>query len=335
MDVHPVTPRSWTIVAIEYERRTSKTSAITETDSIDRIRLLFVKHSNPVMSVVRPLKRDFGKPDHGWRRRVYAIVVESETDAARRFDTVMLSAIVLSVAVVMLDSVEAVRTRELLVFDILEWFFTLLFTAEYVVRLLCVDRPVRYALSFFGIVDLVSILPTYLGVLLPGFHVLVDVRLLRLLRIFRIVKLPLYFEESQVLWRGLVRSRHRIMVFLGVVLVLVVVLGTVMYLVEGPSNGFTSIPVSMYWAVVTMTTTGYGDIHPKTPLGQFITSLAILLGYGVIAFPTAMITVGAATAMRQTQRPARVCAECHTVGHDVDAVYCRHCGEQLPPIADQ
>jgi voltage-gated potassium channel len=287
------------------------------------------------MSVVRPLKRDFGKPDHGWRRRLYAIVVESETDAARRFDTVMLSAIILSVAVVMLDSVEAVRARELLVFDILEWFFTLLFTAEYVVRLLCVDRPVRYALSFFGIVDLVSILPTYLGLLLPGFHVLVDVRLLRMLRIFRIVKLPLYFEESQVLWRGLVRSRHRIMVFLGVVLVLVVVLGTVMYLVEGPSNGFTSIPVSMYWAVVTMTTTGYGDIHPKTPLGQFITSLAILLGYGVIAFPAAMITVGAATAMRQTQRPSRVCAECHTVGHDVDAVYCRHCGEQLPPIDDQ
>jgi voltage-gated potassium channel len=312
-----------------------QTGAITETDSIDRIQLLFVKHSNPVMSVVRPLKRDFGKPDHGWRRRVYAIVVESETDAARRFDTVMLFAIILSVAVVMLDSVEAVRTRELLVFDILEWFFTLLFTAEYIVRLLCVDRPVRYALSFFGIVDLVSILPTYLGVLLPGFHVLVDVRLLRMLRIFRIVKLPLYFEESQVLWRGFLRSRHRIMVFLGVVLVLVVVLGTVMYLVEGPSNGFTSIPVSMYWAVVTMTTTGYGDIHPKTPLGQFITSLAILLGYGVIAFPTAMITVGAATAMRQMQRPSRVCPECHTEGHDADARYCRRCGEQLPPIDDQ
>lgn len=287
------------------------------------------------MNVVRPLKRDFGRPDHGWRRRMYAIVVEAETDAARRFNAAMLSAIILSVAVVMLDSVEAVRARELLVLDILEWFFTLLFTAEYVVRLLCVERPLRYAFSFFGIVDFVSILPTYLGVLLPGFHVLVDVRLLRLLRIFRIAKLPLYFNESQVLWRGLVRSRHRIMVFLGVVLILIVVLGTVMYLVEGPSNGFTSIPVSMYWAVVTMTTTGYGDIHPKTPLGQFVTSLAILLGYGVIAFPAAMVGAEAATSMRQLQRPSRTCPRCHTEGHDPDAAYCRHCGEPLGSADDQ
>ena len=289
------------------------------------------------MNVVRPLKRDFGRPDHGWRRRMYAIVVETETDAARRFNSAMLSAIILSVAVVMLDSVEAVRARELLVLDILEWFFTLLFTAEYIVRLLCVERPLRYALSFFGIVDFVSILPTYLGVLLPGFHVLVDVRLLRLLRIFRIAKLPLYFDESQVLWRGLVRSRHRIMVFLGIVLILIVVLGTVMYLVEGPSNGFTSIPVSMYWAVVTMTTTGYGDIHPKTPLGQFVTSLAILLGYGVIAFPAAMVGAEAATSMRQLQRPPRACPRCHAEGHDPDAAYCRHCGEPLGlgPIDNQ
>jgi voltage-gated potassium channel len=309
--------------------------ATSATDSIARIRLLFFKHSISLMNVVRPLKRDFGKPAYGWRRRMYAIVVETDTDAARHFNTVMLSAIIFSVAVVMLDSVEAVRARELLVLNILEWFFTLLFTAEYIVRLLCVERPLRYALSFFGIIDLISILPTYLGVLLPGFHVLVDVRLLRMLRIFRIVKLPLYFEESQVLWRGLVRSRHRIMVFLGVVLILIVVLGTVMYLVEGPSNGFTSIPVSMYWAVVTMTTTGYGDIHPKTPLGQFITSLAILLGYGVIAFPAAMVGAGAATAMRQLQRSPRVCPQCHTEGHDADAAYCRHCGKPLPPFEDQ
>ncbi|WP_321963625.1 ion transporter [Paraburkholderia sp. J7] len=287
------------------------------------------------MNVVRPLKRDFGRPDHGWRRRMYAILVDAETDAARRFNAAMLSAIIFSVAVVMLDSVEAVRARELLLLDILEWFFTLLFTAEYIVRLLCVERPLRYALSFFGIIDLVSILPTYLGLLLPGFHVLVDVRLLRMLRIFRIVKLPLYFNESQVLWRGLVRSRHRIMVFLGVVLILIVVLGTVMYLVEGPSNGFTSIPVSMYWAVVTMTTTGYGDIHPKTPLGQFITSLAILLGYGVIAFPAAMVGAEVATATRQPRRHPRVCLRCHSEGHEVDAAYCRHCGEPLPPIDAQ
>jgi voltage-gated potassium channel len=194
-----------------------------------------------------------------------------------------------------------------------------------------VERPLRYAFSFFGVVDLVSILPTYLAFLLPGFHVLVDVRLLRMLRIFRILKLPLYFDESQNLWRALVRSRHRIMVFLGVVLILIVVLGTVMYLVEGPSNGFTSIPVSMYWAVVTMTTTGYGDIHPKTPLGQFITSLAILIGYGVIAFPAGMVGGEMATAIRQKQQPARACPQCHTEGHDGDAMFCKHCGERLPP----
>ncbi|WP_429322932.1 ion transporter [Paraburkholderia sp. GAS448] len=281
------------------------------------------------MNLVRPLKRDFGRPDHGWRRRLYAIVFEAGTDAARRFDAVLVSAIIASVAVVMLDSVEAVRARELAVLNMLEWLFTLLFTAEYIVRLLCVERPLRYAFSFFGVVDLVSILPTFLAVLLPGFHVLVDVRLLRLLRIFRILKLPLYFDESQVLWRALVRSRHRIMVFLGVVLILIVVLGTVMYLVEGPSNGFTSIPISMYWAVVTMTTTGYGDIHPKTPLGQFVTSLAILLGYGVIAFPAGMVGVELATAKREKQQRARACPRCHAEGHDDDARYCKHCGEQL------
>ncbi len=282
------------------------------------------------MNLVHPLKRDFGRPDHGWRRRLYAIVVDTDTLAARRFNAVLLSAIILSVAVIMLDSVEAVRTRELIVLDVLEWLFTLLFTAEYVIRLLCVERPLRYALSFFGIVDLLSILPTYLAVLLPGFHVLVDVRLLRMLRIFRILKLPLYFDESQVLWRSLVRSRHRIVVFLGVVLILVVVLGTVMYLVEGPSNGFTSIPVSMYWAVVTMTTTGYGDIHPKTPLGQFVTSLAILLGYGVIALPAGIVGAEAATVLRQKQSPGRVCTHCRSEGHDDNAVYCKHCGERLP-----
>ena len=283
------------------------------------------------MNPVRQLKRDFGRPDHGWRRRLYAIVVEANTVAARRFNALLLLAIIVSVAVVMLDSVEAVRARELAVLDVLEWLFTLLFTAEYIVRLLCVERPLRYAFSFFGVVDLVSILPTYLAFFLPGFHVLVDVRLLRMLRIFRILKLPLYFDESQNLWRALVRSRHRIMVFLGVVLILIVVLGTVMYLVEGPSNGFTSIPVSMYWSVVTMTTTGYGDIHPKTPLGQFVTSLAILLGYGVIAFPAGMVGGEMATAMRQKQQPARACPQCHTEGHDGDALFCKHCGAQLPP----
>ena len=209
-------------------------------------------------------KTYFGKPDQCWRARLYTIIFEADTVAGRRFDTALLLVIVLSVATVIVDSIGAIRARDYLILNGLEWLFTILFTIEYIVRLLCVKRPLRYATSLFGVIDLLSILPTYIAILLPEFHFLIDVRLLRMLRVFRVLKLPRYFDESQILLQALRNSRHKIFVFLGAVLIMSVILGTIMYVIEGPEHGFTSIPVGMYWAIVTLTTTGYGDIHPKT-----------------------------------------------------------------------
>jgi voltage-gated potassium channel len=271
----------------------------------------------------------FGKPDRGWRERLYTVIFEADTAAGRRFDTALLIIILLSVATVIVDSVGAVRARDFLALNALEWLFTALFTIEYVVRLLCVKRPLRYALSLFGIIDLLSILPTYLAILLPEFHFLIDVRLLRMLRVFRVLKLPRYFDESQILWQALRNSRHKILVFLGVVLIMSVILGTIMYVIEGPENGFTSIPVGMYWSIVTLTTTGYGDIHPKTPLGQLITSCAMLLGYGIIALPTGIVGVELAMTMMKGVPTTRTCSNCLTEGHEADSLFCKHCGEKL------
>ena len=271
----------------------------------------------------------FGKPEHGWRRRWYIIIFEAESAAGKRFDIVLLLAIALSVLVVIIDSVTVIRERELFLLSTLEWIFTLLFTAEYVIRLLCVNSHWRYAISFFGIIDLLSILPSYLTFFFPQLHVLVDIRLLRMLRIFRVLKIPRYFDESQVLWQALYNSRHKIMVFLCAMVILSIILGSIMYVVEGPENGFTSIPLSMYWAIVTMTTTGYGDIHPKTPLGQMITSLAMLLGYGVIALPTGIVGAELAIGMMGRAPTTRTCGECLQEGHQADAAFCHSCGHRL------
>jgi len=284
------------------------------------------------------LGETLGKPENdGWRRRWYIIIFEAETRAGRRFDELLLLAIIASVLVVMLDSMPSVRERAGTLFTVLEWLFTLLFTAEYVMRILVVRKPWRYVLSFYGIIDFVSILPTWLAIFAPEMAYLVDVRLLRLLRVFRVLKLTLYFEEAQVLLRALVNARRKIFVFLGTVFIITIILGTVMYVVEGPEHGFTSIPVSMYWAVVTLTTTGFGDLVPKTPLGQFITSLTILLGYSIIAFPTGIIGAELVSSMRQGA-PAtpptplsRTCTHCTTEGHDTDAAFCKRCGTKLPP----
>ncbi len=279
-------------------------------------------------STARP---EFGKPEEGWRLRWYTVIFEADTRAGRRFDVALLLLILCSVLVVIIDSVEVVREREFFLLGILEWIFTLLFTVEYVVRLLCVKRPWRYATSFFGVIDLLSILPSYLAFFLPEFHVLVDIRLLRMLRVFRVMKIPRYFDESQVLLQALRNSRHKIMVFLATMAILSIILGTVMYVVEGPKNGFTSIPVSMYWAIVTMTTTGYGDIHPHTPLGQMITSLAMLLGYGVIALPTGIVGAELAMSMMARKPTTRTCPDCLTEGHEAEAGFCKHCGHALAP----
>jgi voltage-gated potassium channel len=271
----------------------------------------------------------FGRPAERWRARVFAIVFESDTRAGRLFDLLLIVAILASVAVVILDSVRSLTTRYGTLFDVLEWSFTLLFTAEYALRLLCTRHPLRYATSFFGIVDLLAVLPTYLAFFVPEVHALIDVRLLRLLRIFRILKLGAYVSEFGSLGGALIASRRKIIVFVGFVLVTVVVLGTVMYVVEGPENGFTSIPVAIYWGITTMTTVGFGDVTPKTDLGRFIASCMMLMGWGILAVPTGIVTAEMTLRGMAAPGPARTCPGCCLEGHEADARFCRRCGRPL------
>src|SRR5437763_4757278 len=228
----------------------------------------------------------YGRPAAGWRLRLYEIVFESETTAGRAFDQALVVAIVLSVAVVVADSVPSLQDRFGPAFDIAEWCFTLLFTVEYIARLLCVKRPLRYARSFFGLVDLLSILPTYLAFFLPQTSALINVRTLRLLRVFRIFKLSAYLAEYQLLAEALAASRRKILVFLSVVVMVALILGTLLYVVEGPEHGFSDIPTAIYWSITTITTVGFGDITPKTGLGRFIASVMMLIGWGTLAVPT-------------------------------------------------
>lgn len=279
------------------------------------------------MTVVRR-RADEAPELAGWRRTLHTVIFESDTLAGKAFDVVLLILILASVMVIMLDSVESIRTRHQNLFNWLEWAFTLLFTAEYILRLVSVRRPWRYALSVWGLIDLLSIVPTYISFFLPETHYLLAVRVLRLLRIFRIFKLARHLDEAGVLKRALFASRRKITVFLSTVLTLVILFGTIMFVVEGPENGFSSIPVSIYWATVTLTTTGFGDIAPKTPLGQFITSLIMLAGYGIIAVPTGIY---ASELARESRREVsnQACPDCSAEGHDIDAVHCKYCGARL------
>lgn len=273
----------------------------------------------------------FGKPDGGLRRRVYTIIFEADTTAGKHFDVFLVAIILLSIVVVMIDSVPTVSLGVKRQLNLLEWGFTLLFTAEYIARLACVRRPLRYATSFFGVIDLLSILPTYFSLLVPEAGAFLDIRILRLLRIFRIFKLTLYVAEYVRLGQALAASGRKILIFLSVVMMAVLILGTVMYVVEGPAHGFTSIPMSMYWATVTMTTVGYGDLVPQTALGRFIASFMMLLGWGVLAVPTGIVTAEM-TSHRMGYRPTttRTCPSCLTEGHEIDAMFCKDCGEALP-----
>jgi voltage-gated potassium channel len=261
------------------------------------------------------------------RARVAEIVFGHDTWAGKAFDVALILAIIGSVSVVMLETVASVREAHLPALRAAEWGFTILFTVEYAVRLWCSPNPLRYARSFFGVVDLISILPTYLSLFAYGAQALLTVRSLRLIRIFRVLKLGQYTSEASHLGHALSRSRQKITVFLAVVLTLVLVLGSLMYLVEGPENGFTSIPRAVYWAIVTLTTVGYGDITPHTVGGQLLASLVMILGYGIIAVPTGIVTVelGRSAAAVRT----RDCARCALAGHDADARYCKRCGEPL------
>lgn len=263
-----------------------------------------------------------------WRRKIYTIIFEADTPAGKAFDVALLCAILLSVAAVMLDSVNEISARFGHQFRIVEWGFTFLFTMEYLLRVLSVGRPLRYVFSFFGLIDLLSIIPTYLSLFFVGAESLLVLRSLRLLRIFRVLKLARFLSEADVLRAGLRASGPKIIVFLGTVITLVIIMGTLMYLVEGEENGFTSIPRSMYWAVVTMTTVGYGDIAPRTVTGQALAAVVMILGYSIIAVPTGIIS---AELGKAAFRPVstRACSECSAEGHDSDAVFCKFCGAQL------
>ena len=275
-----------------------------------------------------------GKPLLGWRLQLYTIIFEADTRAGRWFDQVLIAVILTSVAVVMADSVQTVRQDYHLALTVAEWFFTLVFTLEYAARLACVRHPLRYALSFYGIIDLLALLPTYLALLFPDVGVLVDVRILRLLRVFRVFKLTAYVSEYQAIGLALRASQRKIMVFLAAVLMIVLVIGTLMYVVEGPANGYTSIPTSVYWAITTMTTVGFGDITPKTDFGRLIASLMMLLGWGTLAVPTGIVTAEM-TYARKAPTTTRTCQECLTEGHMPDANFCRHCGARLPDYAHE
>jgi voltage-gated potassium channel len=273
---------------------------------------------------------------HGWRQRWFNIIFRHDSPVARNFDLLLIAAILSSVLVVMLDSVSSFQARYAVWLFGLEWGFTVLFSLEYVMRLLVVRRPVGYAISGWGLVDLLSILPTYLSLLLSGSQSLLAVRILRLLRLFRILKLSEYVEEGGVLTSALYRSRRKLFVFLCAVLTIVVIFGALMYVVEGPQHGFTSIPTSMYWAIVTMATVGFGDLAPVTPLGRFITSVLILIGYSIIAVPTGIYAAELASGSNAGSgqngcADARACVYCGLNGHELTAAFCRGCGRDLPP----
>ncbi len=266
---------------------------------------------------------------HGLKLRIYEIVFESDTREGKIFDVVLLGSIVFSVVIILLESVTEIKQNWGNWLVSLEWFFTVLFTLEYLARLWVVMHKRRYVLSFFGLVDLASVLPTYLGLFFPGAQSLLVIRSLRLLRIFRIFKLARFVGESQNLMLALRSSQHKIIVFLVTVLTTVIIAGTLMYLVEGPEHGFTSIPRSIYWAIVTMTTVGYGDIAPQTTLGQTLASVIMIMGYGIIAVPTGIVSAEMVQMKSREKITTQVCMHCLKEGHDADAVFCKYCGQPI------
>lgn len=265
-----------------------------------------------------------------WRHAVYVTIFLHDTRAGRTFDIVLLGLILLSVGVAMAESVPEMRARHGVTLYAVEWVLTVVFTVEYLLRLLCVRRPLLYAKSFFGIVDLLTVLPMYVSLIVPGAASLIVVRALRLLRVFRVLRLPLYLGEAQYLADALAQARRKIIVFVITVLMITVIVGTVMYLIEGPHRGFTSIPTSVYWAIVTITTVGYGDVAPETHLGRFIASALMITGYGIIAVPTGIVTAEMIAAGRTPPASSsKACPRCGHAGHDGDARFCKVCGERL------
>lgn len=268
----------------------------------------------------------------GWRRDANRIIFGHDTRAGWLFDVLLIAMILASVMVTLLDSVPDLHARYGSVFYALEWGFTLLFSIEYLARLTVVTQPWRYARSFYGIVDLLAVLPTYVSLLIPGSQYLLIVRVLRILRVFRILKLTRYLSEANLLMSALARSSRKIFVFLCAILTIVTVFGALLYVVEGPAHGFQSIPTGIYWAIVTVATVGFGDISPATPLGRFLASILILIGYGIIAVPTGIYTAELAYGLRFRHND-RHCDACDLRGHEEDAMHCRRCGERLSSVS--
>ena len=273
------------------------------------------------------LERSSMKDDQSWKHKLYTIIFEAETPAGKNFDIALLWAIIFSIIVVCLESVKSLSQHYGSYFTLLEWFFTALFTLEYILRIIYLDRPFKYIFSFYGLVDLLATVPTYFSLYFHGAQSLLVIRAIRLLRVFRLLKLTRFVGEADVLSKALLAGRHKITVFLLTVVTIALLAGSIMHLVEGADNGFTSIPKSMYWAIVTMTTVGYGDLAPQTDLGKALASFLMIMGYGIIAVPTGIVSVEMARASSISN--TSVCKECFKESHHPDAKYCWSCGNQL------
>jgi voltage-gated potassium channel len=261
------------------------------------------------------------------KENLYEIIFEADTPAGKWFDVLLILSILVSVSVVMADSIGAVRASYGRFLTATEWFFTILFTVEYIFRLYCVRSRLKYAKSFYGIVDFIAIVPTYLSLVFPATRYFMVLRTLRILRVFRVLKLLQYLKEANLLMKALASSRRKITIFFFTVLTLVIIFGSLMYVIEGEANGFTSIPRGIYWAIVTMTTVGYGDISPQTPVGQALASIVMILGYSIIAVPTGIFTVEFSHALSRAETGS--CSSCGRGGHEQDALFCKFCGEEL------
>ncbi|GAA4303258.1 ion transporter [Aestuariibaculum suncheonense] len=277
--------------------------------------------------------------DKNWRSKLHEIIYEADTPAGKLFDVVLLIVILASILLVMLESVKSIDSKYHDILNISEWIITVLFTVEYIARVITVKKPLKYIFSFYGIIDFLSTVPKYISLIVGGVHALAALRALRLLRIFRILKLARYLGASLRLMSALRASRAKISVFLFAVIIVSIILGTIMYLVEGEENGFSNIPKSVYWCIVTLTTVGFGDIAPQTPLGQFIASLVMILGYGIIAVPTGIVSAEYTSQSRKDEKEdkikkplhlnTQVCVNCSTEKHRDDAEFCYHCGHKL------
>ncbi len=271
--------------------------------------------------------RSGDEPKPGWRDTLHEVIFEADTPAGKTFDVLLIVSIVISVLAVVLESVTSIRTKYGAILITAEWFFTVVFTIEYILRLLSVRRPLNYATSFFGVVDFLSIIPTYLALFIPGGQTLMTIRGLRLLRVFRVFKLSAYVGEAQSLALALRASLRKIMVFVLAVITIAVIVGSFMHVVEGEDSGFTDIPTSVYWAIVTLTTVGYGDIAPVTPLGKTLACFVMMCGFGIIAVPTGIVSVEMSRIAKE--ETTQSCISCSLQGHAVDAVFCKFCGTKL------